>query len=228
MTTNEFSAYLSPIALQLSSSGNAENAANAKAYLRNQFEFFGLKTDMRRALCKTYMTKNLPEYKDLHEIVRELWRLPQREFQYFGIELVMRFKKQWHQDIIHLFEFMITHKSWWDTVDYISTELTGPYFKLFPGSIKSITTGWNLSENIWLQRSSLLFQKSYKTQTDLILLSKYINSLSASKEFFIRKAIGWVLREYSKTDPGWVRNFVASANLSPLSIKEALKRINKI
>ena len=204
---------------------NKEIAAGAKAYMRNQFEFFGLKARVWRNLFKEYSKKNRPPYAEIKTIVKELWSLPERELQFAAVELLGLYKKEWDRSVIKLVEYIITHKSWWDTVDHAASELTGPYFLLFPGQVKKITAGWNRSENIWLQRSSLMFQKKYKGNTDPELLSRYILSLRDSKEFFIQKAIGWALREYSKNNPVWVRNFVKQHKLAPLSEREALKRI---
>lgn len=125
-----------------------------------------------------------------------------------------------------MMEFCLTHKSWWDSVDHIASEWLGSYFKQFPEKIAAVTGKWNRSDNIWLQRSSIMFQKSYKKDTDTVLLASYILHCKDSDEFFIRKAIGWALREYSKTDPGWVKKFVQQQALSPLSKREALKRIH--
>jgi 3-methyladenine DNA glycosylase AlkD len=203
---------------------NAEKAAGAKAYMRNQFEYLGLTAPLRQSISKTYIKAKLPEYKELEIIVKELWQLSEREYQYFAIDLALAFKKQWTKDIIKLFEFLLLNKSWWDTVDATSN-LTGPYFKLFPGQTDKITGKWNQSDNFWLQRSSILFQLKYKKDTDTTLLEKYIVAHALSKEFFVQKAIGWALREYSKTNPAWVRNFVMKNKLAPLSVREALKRI---
>jgi len=134
----------------------------------------------------------------------------------------------WTKSSIKLIEHCIVHKSWWDTVDGIASDWLGTYFKQFNEQIILITSSWNKNSNIWLQRSSILFQKSYKKTTDTALLSSHILHLKDSKEFFIRKAIGWALREYSKTNPEWVIQFVTKNKLSPLSEKEALKRINSI
>jgi len=218
--------YIIPIAKQFAQHQNIEDAAGAKAYMRNQFEFYGLKTPLRRQLTKEYIKKNKPDYKDLERITIELWSFPQREFQYFAIELIASLKKQWDIKIIDLIEFIIVNKSWWDTVDFAASELTGPYFQLFPQQIKSITGRWNKSENFWLLRSSIMFQKAYKKNTDADLLSKYILRHKDSKEFFIQKAIGWALREYSKTNPQWVKSFIKKNPLAPLSKREGLKRIN--
>ncbi|MBI1780853.1 MAG: DNA alkylation repair protein [Sphingobacteriales bacterium] len=205
--------------------GNKEQAEGAAAYMRNQFEFFGLKATDWRNLFKTYTNKNLPSFTDVPLIVEELWSLPQRELQYAAIELLALYKKEWTKEVISLIEFIIVNKSWWETVDHAATELTGPYFKLFSSETKRITGKWNSSDNFWLQRSSIMFQKKYKKDTDTALLSKYILAHKKSKEFFVQKAIGWALREYSYVDAEWVSDFVKQNKLAPLSEREALKRI---
>lgn len=205
---------------------NSANASSMKAYLKNQFEFLGIKMQERRKVFKEYLKANkIATIEDVETVVSEFWQLEEREYQYCAIELLAAFKKLWNREIITLFEYCITHKSWWDTVDFIAAECLGPYFKKFPDQIPSVTGRWNNSANMWLQRSSLLFQKAYKTETDVELLSKYILNLAASKEFFIQKAIGWMLREYAKTNPDWVKNFVSDNALAPLSKREAMKHL---
>lgn len=221
--------YIKPVHDQYALNANATNAAGAKAYMKDQFEFFGIKTPERRAITKEYMKKmGLLPAKELIEIVKELWSLDQRECQYFAIELLNYHQPLWKEDIIDLIEFCLVNKSWWDTVDSLSSECTGPYFMLFPQQTNVITHRWNTSSNIWLQRSSLLFQKNYKSKTDTDLLANYIRQLAPSQEFFIKKAIGWVLREYAKTNKEWVLEFVKRHTLSMLSRKEALKHIAPI
>ena len=206
---------------------NLENAAAMKKYMREQFDYFGIKMNDRRDLCKQYMnSRPLPEGKELRDIVKELWQMPERDFQYFAVELMMKCKKQWKDSDIKLFEKMITQKSWWDTVDFIANQLVGPWLKNNPDQIVSITGKWNNSDNIWLQRMSLLFQLKYKKDTDTDLMFKYIRHLSGSEEFFVQKAIGWILREYSKTDPVAVKKFISETKLKPLSRREGLKLID--
>lgn len=205
---------------------NPDNAFHMKKYMRDQYDFFGIKAPLQREITKPSFAKSaLPEYKNIYMIVKTFWSKPEREYQHVAMELVSKYVKEFDEKVIELLEFMITNKSWWDTVDYIAAWLVGGYFKKFPGSIKPITGRWIESDNIWLQRSAILFQLKYKSETDTKLLFKYINQLKHSKEFFIRKAIGWALREYSKTDPETVVKFVDDAGLEGLSKREALKRI---
>ncbi len=192
----------------------------------NQFEYFGIKTPARRAICKEYIKQHpVKDLKELENIVRELWKLPQREFTYFAIDLFASHKTLWKKSSIKLIEWCITQESWWESVDNIASLWTGPYFKTFPEQIIPVTGRWNKSKNLWLQRSSLMFQKAYKKETNTTLLSRYILCLADEGDFFIRKAIGWILREYGKTNPQWVKDFVRKNKLSPLSKKEALKNL---
>lgn len=211
---------------ELAKLANAENAIAMKAYIKNQFNFFGIKTPERRMILKECIRGNAIKNKsELNDIAKELWTQPERELQYCAIEILMAYKKLWEEDTIEIIEYCLTNKSWWDTVDPLSYDCAGSYFKSNPPLIIDITGRWNRSENKWLKRSSLLFQKNYKNETDSSLLAKYILHLSSSPEFFIQKAIGWILREYAKTNPDWVRKFVGETQLASLSQREALKHL---
>ena len=161
--------------------------------------------------------------EELDDLVRHLWKRPQREYHYFAQEMVPKYTKQFEKGDIQLFEFMVTNNSWWDTVDFISYKIIGPYFKKFPEQRDSVSQEWLGSQKIWLQRSCLLFQLLWKENLDTDYLEQTINALLGSKEFFINKAIGWILRDYSRTDSDWVVKFVDRTELHPLSRREALK-----
>ncbi len=207
---------------------DAENAVHQKAYMRNQFEFFGLTSPVRKEIQKPFLKKeNRPAKAQLAQTVKQLWAKPQREFQYFAMMLAEKYAKSYCKEDILLFEWMITHKSWWDTVDFIAPHLAGKFFTLFPEKRNSVVDEWLNSGNIWLQRSSLLFQLNYKNHLDIEFLVYVINRLNGSTEFFINKAIGWILRQYSKTNPQWVAGFVDSTPLPTLSKREALKVIER-
>ena len=202
-----------------------ERKEGSEAYMRNQFVFIGVDTTTRRQLFKSFLSSHKkPRYSDLSLLVKNMWQL-EREVQYCAIELAALYRREWQQDFIDTIEMCIVTDSWWDTVDHIASEWTGPYFQLFPNQIKKVTGRWNHVGNIWLQRSSIMFQKKYKDQTNTAMLSEYILRCVASNEFFIQKAIGWALREFAKTNKEWVSTFVAANNLKPLSRKEALKNI---
>jgi 3-methyladenine DNA glycosylase AlkD len=206
---------------------NASVAAGQKAYMRNQFDYYGVKTPERRQIQKELFKKELlPSKHELAELVRTLWELPEREHQYAAQELARKYVRQLEEDDILLYEHMILHKSWWDTVDFIAVNLVGQYFKKYPLKRATYSAKWLASGNIWLQRTALLFQLKYKASLDTQLLGDIIQKLLGSGEFFINKAIGWVLREYSKTNAPWVLQFAGTTALHPLSKKEALRLLS--
>ncbi len=219
--------FLSELDTEFRNNANPVVAAGQKAYMKNQFEFYGVKTPVRRKIQKQFFHREvLPLKKDLEPIVKALWDKPQRENQYFAQELTEKYTKQFEVQDIDLLEYMITHKSWWDTIDFIAPKLVGEYFKLFPKQRNKVVEKWLTSNNIWLQRSAILFQLKYKDKIDTDFLVEIIKYLQGSKEFFINKAIGWILREYSKINPQWVLDFVKNNTLDKLSQKEAIRLLD--
>lgn len=217
--------YLTEMIDQFQRHSDVQRAIGAKAYLLNQFDFFGLPTPLRRKLCKEFY-KNHPitNHRTLSVLIKESFHQPQRELHYFAIELLGYHHKLWCTNTIPLIEWMITHKSWWDSVDSTNSHVIGKFFQIHPECMVECTTRWNQSKNIWLQRMSILFQLSYKSKTNKKLLTLYIENCELENNFFIRKAIGWALRSYAYTNPKWVIQFVqAHPKLSPLSKREALK-----
>jgi 3-methyladenine DNA glycosylase AlkD len=220
--------YIKEIRTVLAAHKNATIAKGAKAYLLHQFEFFGIKTPLRRKLCNSFY-KNHPvkNYAELSAIIKECFNEPERELHYFGIELLGYHKKLWSKQTLTLIEWMITHQSWWDSVDSINSHVIGKFFIQFPAYIDTYTFEWNQSNNKWLQRMSILFQLMYKDKTNTTLLTNYIEHCQMEQDFFIRKSIGWSLRAYAYTNPKWVKDFVKKHPLlSPLSKREALKQLN--
>lgn len=206
---------------------DAKKARGAGAYMRNQFVFFGCDTAIRRRQTKLVMKETALTYDEVLELAGYLWLQPEREYHYAAIEWMIFCKKQWTKEVIGLFEMMITHHSWWDTVDYISTKLISEYFIKFPTQIQVIIPRWNNDDDMWLQRTSIIFQLPYKQQTNETLLFTCILRHHASKEFFIQKAIGWALRQYARTNPKSVKDFVNNNPLPALSVREAMKHLAK-
>jgi len=216
--------YVSELVIIFRANRDLDNAVPMAKYMKNRFSFLGIKTPLRRELLKVFYKENgKPEIKDLKKIILELWELPEREYQYFAIGLLRKFSKKLPAEFIELYEHLIITKSWWDSVDGIASWLVGEHFKKYPEIRNEYIDKWMKSGNMWLQRTCLLFQLNYKQDTDVMLMGHLIVSLADSQEFFIRKAIGWILREYSKTDPQAVINFVENNELSPLSKREAYK-----
>lgn len=183
--------YLRPLKQEWTKLADPVKAAGMKAYLLQQFDFLGIAAPERRRTAKKYYALHpITSYTKLTAVVKECFALPYREYHYFAIELYAHHKHLWTPASRNMLEFGLTHNSWWDSVDQIGSEWLSDFFILFPEYIESITGRWNQSDNIWLQRSSLLFQKKYKTRTNTRLLKKYILHLSDAEIFFIRKAIG--------------------------------------
>lgn len=203
-------------------------AAPMKKYMRDQFEYLGIKTPKNIALQKEFFEEfGFPLLSDLDPILRDLWSLPQREFQYVAVGLLGRFNQQLPAKFIRTIEYLLVTKSWWDTVDTISGGTLGVHFRRFPDAREKYLTKWRASDNFWLRRACILFQLNYKKETDFGLLCEIICENLDSKEFFINKAIGWSLRQYARTDPKAVKRFVNATPLHPLSRREAMKHLEK-
>lgn len=221
--------YIQPLFDAFKKHSDPETAAGMRWYMRDQFDFCGIKTPLRKELFKSFLKENgLPLLKDLPQVIDELWDLPEREFQYCAIELLLRFKKQLAPEHIPLMESMLMRKSWWDTVDGIAPNGVGAVFKKHPELIQPKTDEWIAGGNIWLQRSAILFQLKYGDETDLGLLFKTILHFKNSREFFIQKAMGWALREYAWRHPQIIQDFVFKNTLPALTKREALKNIKKL
>jgi 3-methyladenine DNA glycosylase AlkD len=160
-------------------------------------------------------------------MVHFAWAQPQRDWQYVAMEITGKFVKSAGPELIDLAEWMITHKSWWDSVDYVAPNIAGMLFQKYPEIKLQYIESWMQSGNMWLQRACLIHQLRYNKTTDSALLFTLCERLAGHPDFFIRKAIGWSLRQYSKFSPEAVIGFVNAHELSNLSRKEALKAINR-
>ncbi len=216
--------YLTHVKSVFQQNGDPERAQNQMRYMRNQFEHFGLKNGEMRALTRQILAeKGIPEGESMKELVRLCFRDEYRECHYFALEMVEKTQKKQPEDFIHFLEELITTKSWWDTVDWI-VKLVAAHFKKYPHLTLPVTERWMASGNIWLQRVCLIFQLGAKDKTDFELMKKYILQLAGSKEFFIQKGAGWALRQYSKTNPQGVVDFIDThPQLAPLTKREGLK-----
>jgi 3-methyladenine DNA glycosylase AlkD len=210
-----------------STHGKPDIAQGQIQYMRNQFEFFGLKAPVWMALAKAiYSEQGVFTGPPLEEFTSLCFADDHREMHYFALEMVQKTMKKQPEELINLLETLICTRSWWDTVDWLA-KLTGMHFKKYPHLIVPVTTRWMDSGNIWLQRVSMIFQLTYKDKTDTELMFGYIRRLSGSKEFFIQKGAGWALRQYSKTNPEAVQRFIESNQLAPLTKREGMKEIRR-
>lgn len=208
-----------------------QNPADAKAmakYMKYNFQFLGITAPKRKELFKIFFNSfPIPAYDETKMLVKELFNLPEREYHYFAVHMLIKHKRKWSPTDIVFFESLILTKSWWDSVDLISSKIISPYFIKYPNLAAAMTDSWSRSKNIWLKRVSIIYQLAYKENTNTEILTNHILENAAHNDFFIQKAIGWALREYSKTDYRWALNFVIqNTTLKTLSKREAIKWID--
>ncbi|WHY86254.1 DNA alkylation repair protein [Neobacillus novalis] len=198
-----------------------------KKYMKGHFEFLGIKSPLRKELEKQFFKETgILKEPFNKEFVVALWEKEEREYQYTALTYLEKSLNKLEKSDLPFMEKLITTKSWWDTVDGIAPKPVGTIAEKFPEVIKETIDGWAVHDNMWLRRAALLFQLKYKGKTNDALLYHYIRQNANRKEFFIQKAIGWALREYSKTNPASVKKFIEAQPLAPLSIREGSKYLN--
>jgi 3-methyladenine DNA glycosylase AlkD len=203
---------------------NEKEAAPMEAYMKHHFPFLGIKSPIRKETLKEFFsTHQLPKEDVFFDEIWFIYSLPEREYQYAAIALLSKKLKSLTSKDLVFIEKMIIEKSWWDSVDSIAPTIVGNIVKKDRINGEQIMHQWSDSDNMWLNRSAILHQLKYKNDTNEKLLMKIILKHAGSNEFFIQKAIGWVLREYAKTNSAFVQQFVESNELKPLSKREALK-----
>ena len=202
---------------------NEEQAQKMSKYMLNKFEYIGIKTPERRKIFKNFFKEYKNEEKIDWEFVNKCWENKYREFQYVGADYLKNMKDKLTIDDIPKFKRLILEKSWWDTIDNL--DMTIGALALKDSNVNKILLEWSLDENIWLRRIAIDHQLLRKEKTNTELLEKILKNNLGQAEFFINKAIGWALRDYSKTNPEWVKNFIEKnkENMAKLSIKEASK-----
>lgn len=205
-----------------------ENQAKMMSvYMRNKFPFLGLRKPVRSMFQVPFLKECKKDKAINWYFVKKCYSLPEREFQYLAIDYLITLKKYILPGDMDIIEELILEKSWWDTVDMLAGTIAGELCSKNPDLISNYILKWADSDNIWLRRSSILFQLKYKEKTNKDLLRHIILKNIGSSEFFINKAIGWILREYSKTNKTWVKDFIENNTLSPLSVKEASKYLGE-
>jgi len=217
---------LSPLHAAFKHHANPANAAAMRAYMKDRFPFFGIKAPERRALQQAHLALHgMPTIEELPGIARSAFAQPERELHYAAVDLLVKHAKKLRPDHLPLLEELITTQSWWDTVDALAVHVVSAVLKNHPPAVEEWNARWSESSNLWLNRTAILFQNRWKEDTDQTLLFANIDRHAAHTDFFIRKAIGWALREYGKTDPRAVMDFVRSRKLSALSEREALRNL---
>lgn len=206
-----------------------ENAAKMAKYQKNHFQFYGISTPLRRQLSKEFLKEKALENTVDWDFVFKMWQEEQRECQYLACDYLLLKKVSPKLTLTDLekIEKLVINKSWWDSVDNLDA-VAGNIVQNYPQA-KEVMLKWSLADNFWLRRLAIDHQLVFKEKTDHHLLAQMIeNNLSGStfdKEFFINKAIGWSLREYSKINPAWVQHFIETyeEQMNRLSIREASK-----
>jgi len=202
--------------------GDAENARAMSAYMKNRYPFFGIKTPLRKARSKLALKLNgQPPRQVWEDLCDRFFEAPQRELHYFVGDWLRPQWKMLPADFLPQCEKLILNKSWWDTVDWIAPRLVGGIVLNHPELKTQYLDRWVTSDNIWLQRSALIHQLHFKTQTDEDRLFDYCQRLAKSDEFFVQKGMGWALREHSRTSPSKTLAFLNDHNLPRLTQREA-------
>ncbi|MFI6406293.1 DNA alkylation repair protein [Streptomyces sp. NPDC050548] len=206
---------------------DAERAVPMRAYMKDIAPFLGLTTPVRRALSRTVLEGTpRPDETDCTAIALRCWELPEREYQYFAVDYLRRHVRHCTSGFLPVARHLVSTVPWWDTVDALASHVVGGLVAADP-KLTADMDAWIVDDDLWVARTALLHQLRYKERTDTERLFAYCLRQSGHPDFFIRKAIGWCLREYAKTDPEAVRGFLAreKGRFAPLSVREALKNI---
>jgi 3-methyladenine DNA glycosylase AlkD len=198
-----------------------------RAYMKDVAPFLGLTTPVRRALSRTVLEgTRRPAESDCAAIALRCWRLPEREYHYFAVDYLRRHVGRCSSAFLPVARHLVTTVPWWDTVDLLAAHVVGALVAA-DRDLTADMDAWIEDENLWLVRAALLHQLRYRERTDTARLFGHCLRQAGHEDFFVRKAIGWCLREYAKTDPEAVRAFLARERdrFAPLSVREALKNL---
>lgn len=211
---------------ELASVADPHDALKMAAYMKNKFPFCGVKAPLRNQIIKPIWQREQSFIKaHITDITTALWARDNRECQMIAMELMGKCKKTYDNDHLPHLEELITTKSWWDTVDFLASTIVGHILKNNKSLARATGLRYMHTDNMWLQRTALIFQLKYKDQTDEQLLYELIPMTFGSKEFFINKASGWALRQHSKFRKDSVREFIEEHRdkMSKLTVREGSK-----
>ncbi|CAL9378197.1 hypothetical protein SUDANB43_00999 [Streptomyces sp. enrichment culture] len=204
-----------------------ERAVGQRAYMKDVAPFLGMTSPVRRSLSRTVLAGlPRPDEPDCAAVALRCWRLPEREYHYFAVDYLRRHVTRCSSGFLPVVRHLLTTVPWWDTVDLLAAHVVGGLVAA-DRDLTAVMDAWIGDEDLWLVRTALLHQLRYKERTDTDRLFGYCARQSGHGDFFVRKAVGWCLREYAKTDPDAVRAFVAEhrTRLAPLSVREALRTV---
>ena len=211
----------------LEENSNELLAESMSKYMQDKFRFLGVRGATRTEIYKKYFPDARKAKTIDWDFVENCWNKEEREFQYVVVYYLKAMQKFLKREDISRLKYLIVTKSWWDTVDLLA-KVVGSLVIRIEG-YDQIMLEWSKDSNIWLKRVAILYQLSLKEKVDKQVLERIlVNNLSDS-EFFINKAIGWALRDYSKFNPEWVREFIEKNKngMANLSIREASKYLDK-
>ncbi len=211
----------------MENSGDSIQADKMSAYMKNQFIFYGIPSSQRKNLYKDFLKLEKKRHTINWNLLDECFYDEHREFQYFVCDYLSTLSSYLTFEDLNKIKIFIQKGNWWDITDALDTVIGD--IGLRDIRIKQVMIEWSKSDNIWLKHTSIDHQLLYKDKTDTEVLSIILLNCIGSKEFFINKAMGWALRQYSKTDPEWVISFLDQykEKLSSLTMKEASKYITK-
>jgi 3-methyladenine DNA glycosylase AlkD len=213
---------------ELSAKEDPAKAGPMAAYMKTSMPFYGVQNPQRRPIARQVFKRFTPaDNTQYREQVEALWALPHREEKYIAVGIACRHERFITMENLDLYRRLITEGAWWDFVDEVSQHLIGRLLAKDPARVRPILEEWIADQDIWLRRTAIICQIGMKASTDQTMLFAFCRARAHEKEFFIRKAIGWALREYAKTNPDEVRRFLTEHRefLSGLSYREASKHL---
>jgi 3-methyladenine DNA glycosylase AlkD len=213
---------------ELEALADPAKAAPMAAYMKSDMPFYGVQKKGRSAVLRSLIRSCPAESRDVYESnVLALWSEPHREEKYLALGYARAWKVFITIESMSMYRDLIVEGAWWDLVDEAAVQLVGPVHLGEPSKSEPRVRSWIRSDNLWLRRTSIICQLKHKAATDTALLADACRWNLSDTDFFIRKAIGWALREYAKTAPEWVSAFVLSHKneMAPLSLREATKHL---
>ena len=223
-------AYVLAVERAFKPAADPARAVQMKAYLLDQFEFLGLQAPVRRLAVRDIGQWVRPSSDTLLHAAALLWEKPQREYRYTAVDLLRKHSRMLSVADLPALRVLLLRDAWWDTVDGLSAVMADILHRaLLQKSHAAVEMDvWLQDANHWVRRSAMLHQLGSRLDTDDARLFRFANTLADDKEFFIRKAIGWALRDYARWNPQAVTDFLVEhrANLSGLTVREAAKHLN--
>jgi len=213
----------------LTNLADVDNATAMASYMKGHFVFYGIKSPLRKELQKAFVKEWVKlDSIEMKSLINVMWCKDEREWQYIAMDTMKLYLSKMDDSYIPFVEDLICRKSWWDSVDFLASTCIGKLLKQSPELRDEYIEKWINSGQLWLERTAIIHQLKYGHQTDAALLEALIDMKKEDSQFFIQKAIGWSLRQYSKYNPLAVKEILSNhPELSGLAVREASKYINQ-